>query len=532
MSATGKPRAKIYTVQNSRRFFQLAVLTGFLLLFLLARYPYEHGLDADFGIRFSPLTPLFHFLDLGTVRLVLWPALFFLVITPFIGRFFCGWFCPLGTLLDITGKCLHPFKNSYFKWLPSLRPLKFVILVFFSVLALFSIHYWSFLDPLSLFNRFVTVIFYPAGSLLTERILLAVSEIHILEDPAFSVYDRFKSWIMPENAARLQQVIPIFILALLILGSEKITRRFWCRYICPAGAWLGFLSQFRFYERLVGQSCTTCNLCQTGCKMEAIPADEVTKTNKVECIECFNCGAACPPKFKAITYRWRWKPYHSAPDMERRQFTRTVLGSLAAVGLISVGLKSKNAGDRMIRPPGALPEAEFADKCIRCQMCVRICSSNGACLQPDQIHNGLSDLWLPVANMRDGYCEYNCNLCGEVCPTEAIRPLRLEEKQKTSIGLAIFDKNRCIPYARNEDCIVCEEHCPTPVKAIRFDLKAYILADGSSRMVKYPYVDKSLCIGCGICGNKCPVEGRAGIFVTPENQQRNLNSIEFYSLNY
>ena len=152
--------------------------------------------------------------------------------------------------------------------------------------------------------------------------------------------------------------------------------------------------------------------------------------------------------------------------------------------------------------------------------CVRICESNGKCLQPAGIHNSVLELWAPIAIMREGYCEYNCNLCCEVCPTEAILPLTLEQKQKTPIGLAYFDKNICIPFAQNEDCIVCQEHCPTPEKAIIFEIKDFALPDGGSRKVKYPYVDKQLCIGCGICETKCPLPGASGIYVNTENELR------------
>jgi NAD-dependent dihydropyrimidine dehydrogenase PreA subunit len=88
------------------------------------------------------------------------------------------------------------------------------------------------------------------------------------------------------------------------------------------------------------------------------------------------------------------------------------------------------------------------------------------------------------------------------------------------MGLAYFNKNLCLPYAQNVDCIVCEEHCPTPDKAIKFDLKDVILPDGSERKVKYPYVVKELCIGCGICEFKCPIPGEPGIFVNTDNQRR------------
>ncbi len=132
----------------------------------------------------------------------------------------------------------------------------------------------------------------------------------------------------------------------------------------------------------------------------------------------------------------------------------------------------------------------------------------------------MEELWLPVAVMREGYCEYNCNLCSQVCPTDAIMPLTLEEKQHTPIGLAHFDKNLCIPYARNSDCIVCEEHCPTPDKAIKFDVREVVTREGEKKMVKYPYVIKELCIGCGICETRCPLPGQAGIYVTTANEHR------------
>ena len=195
--------------------------------------------------------------------------------------------------------------------------------------------------------------------------------------------------------------------------------------------------------------------------------------------------------------------------------------------MISIGLPNRNDQYKLLRPPGALEENDFKDKCIRCLECVRICESNGGCLQPGSIQGSLFDLWLPVAVMREGYCEYNCNLCGEICPTDAIMPLTLPEKQKTVMGLAHFNKNLCIPYARNEECIVCEEHCPTPDKAIKFDEKEFKDKDGSTRLVKYPYITKELCIGCGICENKCPLAGEAAVIVSkalPDYQNENSYS--------
>jgi len=507
-------------MQKSRRIFQILFFLFFVYLFVSARYPYEVVIESDLMLRFSPLIPLFEFLDGFSFNWLFWPGLVIILFTPFVGRFFCSWICPLGTTLDVTDRLIKTPSNKISNKWDKLRYLKFGILIFAAILAVFSINVWGYLDPLSIMNRVFTVILYPVFTAFTENSFLQLTNISFLEDISYSGYDFFKEIIMPEDQSHLQQIFWIGLFFLLILSAEKLSKRFWCRYLCPAGAWLGFLSQFRLYERIVGSECPECNLCQIECKMNAIPEGDVSQTNKVECIECFNCGAVCPSKFNAITYRWRWKPYHSQVNYDRRKFLTTSAASVAALGLLSIGLKNKDDKHKLIRPPGSLPEEEFLNKCIKCMECVRICQSNGRCLQPDSIHDDVLQLWAPIAVMREGYCEYNCNLCGEVCPTEAIIPLALEEKKKTPMGLAYFDKNLCIPFAQNKDCIVCEEHCPTPDKAIKFEEKDIFQLDGSVKKVKYPYVIRDLCIGCGICEHKCPLPGEPGIFVTTENELR------------
>jgi len=182
---------------------------------------------------------------------------------------------------------------------------------------------------------------------------------------------------------------------------------------------------------------------------------------------------------------------------------------------------SINAGEKAIRPPGAVEEAKFLDLCLRCQQCVGICSTTGGCLQPAAGEAGLEGLWTPVGDMRTGYCEFNCNLCGQVCPSGAIKLLEIQAKQQYVMGLAFFDVSRCIPYYKGENCLVCQEHCPTADKAIKFN-DVVVLKSGVEKRVKLPYVEEKLCIGCGICEYKCPIAGQAGIFVT-KSKVRNMD---------
>ena len=75
-------------------------------------------------------------------------------------------------------------------------------------------------------------------------------------------------------------------------------------------------------------------------------------------------------------------------------------------------------------------------------------------LYPDLTRAGVTGLFMPVIIPRLGYCEYNCTLCGQVCPTGAIPRLPLEQKRKSVIGTAVIDKNTCLPYAKKLNCLV------------------------------------------------------------------------------
>jgi formate hydrogenlyase subunit 6/NADH:ubiquinone oxidoreductase subunit I len=114
---------------------------------------------------------------------------------------------------------------------------------------------------------------------------------------------------------------------------------------------------------------------------------------------------------------------------------------------------------------------------------------------------------------RLGACSFSCRACGQICPTGAIVELPLEEKQRTVIGLASVNRDRCLPWAYDTPCIVCEEVCPVADKAVHLEEIEVIGQDGQPVWIQQPRVVESLCIGCGICEHQCPVEGEAAIRV-------------------
>jgi len=114
---------------------------------------------------------------------------------------------------------------------------------------------------------------------------------------------------------------------------------------------------------------------------------------------------------------------------------------------------------------------------------------------------------------RLGYCDYSCTACGDACPTAAIPRLSLEDKRLTVIGHATIDRNRCLPWADNITCLVCEEMCPLPEKAIILEDVTVTTPTGETVAVRRPSVVHERCIGCGICENRCPLNGEAAIRV-------------------
>jgi len=144
---------------------------------------------------------------------------------------------------------------------------------------------------------------------------------------------------------------------------------------------------------------------------------------------------------------------------------------------------------------------------------MKVCVTNG--LQPVLLESGLGGIWTPRLVPETGYCEYNCALCGTVCPTGAIPRLDLAHKQKTRLGVAVVDKTRCLAWGEYEECLVCEEHCPIPEKAIQV-----VMIERDGRTVPAPVVVEERCIGCGICQNKCPVQPVRAIRVSPHRADR------------
>ena len=505
-------------MKKIRRISQVVFLFLFLFLFLQARFPYETWIPSDLFLRASPLIGIMTMIASRTLIATLGLSIVILLLTIPFGRFFCGWICPLGTVIDASDHMIKQKKrkpgqraSTYF------RSWKFIILAAVFVASLFSFQLVWFFDPIALLTRTLTVVIYPAFTFVMEGIFAFGFNTGILEDQIYSAYDFAQNSFMPIAQPHYLYSMTFLIIFGIILGLGMVSRRFWCRNLCPLGALLGIFSKYRVLKRYVSDACTSCSKCQQGCKMNAIE-DDYTVNNTVECIECGECASVCKPR--AVSYKFGKNIGKNKIDLSRRRLIQASAAGIAGLAFIKTTTAKPSDKHKVIRPPGSLTEDAFLDKCIRCHECVRICATTGGCLQPSMFETGLEGMLSPISVPLLGYCEYNCNLCGQVCPTGAIKNLAIKEKQKIKMGMAYFDKTRCIPWYKQQDCLVCEEHCPLGDKAIKFDIREARTPDGQMRTVKFPYVDEELCIGCGICENKCPLIGKPGIFLTSEKEER------------
>jgi formate hydrogenlyase subunit 6/NADH:ubiquinone oxidoreductase subunit I len=130
-------------------------------------------------------------------------------------------------------------------------------------------------------------------------------------------------------------------------------------------------------------------------------------------------------------------------------------------------------------------------------------------LQPCLWESGLTGLWTPKLELRMAACEPNCNVCGRVCPTQAIRSLPLEEKTYAKIGTAVLRKEQCLVWAQNKMCLICDEICP-------YNAIVFRPVEGYRR----PVVIASRCNGCGYCEQRCPVKGESAIVVVTDGEIR------------
>jgi polyferredoxin len=524
-----------------RRVFQILFLLLFLVLLTLTFWP----LGSIFLSSFLLADPLLAINSVanGVLRWEFLLALPVLLSPLFLGRAFCGYVCPLGFMVELFGprRERHPGPRARVV----LRKMPLFVLVVVVFLILFGSAVFLVFDPLSLATRSATTLLYPAVDRGLRLVGDVAYEIPQLQGAVDRTTEILTGRLIFANGLAYKLQLVMLVMFVGILAISYIERRLWCRHLCPLGALLGLVGRGAIYSRVVDDRvCSTCETCVAVCPMDAI-RDGGTSTDCSRCQVGLECADACSKG----AIRWGRRPRKQYEyDPSRRALLKA--GGLAFVGsfFLFTGLGRIQRNPYLIRPPGARTELDFMATCARCAQCMKGCPTN--VIQPAVFDAGVEGFFTPQMDYRRGYCDWSCNECGKICPTQAIRELTLQEKQLKVIGRAYIDRSTCIPWAEGRDCLVCQELCPIPEKAIVFTVGGGGNGQGSGGQgagqgngagqgggtgqgqggsgegggtgqhagVKLPYVVPERCTGCGICEYNCPVANEAAIRVRSVDQ--------------
>ncbi len=467
-------------------------------------------LPADLFFRLDPLVGLAGMLAARRLApALLVGAIIALALALIAGRAWCGWLCPLGTVLDWVPA--HKPAPKEADLAPRWRQVKYFLLGLILLAALLGNLSLMFLDPITLLYRTAAVAAWPAlvANLSGTERAVAGLPVPGLQDAVVAVDNYLRGAVLPMYQPVYGLGVLAVVLFVAVLALNAWRARFWCRYLCPLGALLGLVSKVAWLRRTTSSLCVECARCARACPTGTIDAARHYASDPSECIMCLECVPNCAKagqQFRGHLTPAAWQPY----DPSRRVFIASALGAIALVGLGAAEPAAEHPQPFLLRPPGAA-DPDFLARCVRCGICLKVCPTSG--LQPSLTTAGWGGLWTPVLVPRLGYCDFSCSACGQSCPTGAIPRLTLDEKRLAVIGHAYVDRNRCLPWASGRNCITCEEMCPLPDKAIQLEEIEAWTSDGQPTTLKRPHVLQERCIGCGICENHCPLAGQAAIRV-------------------
>ncbi len=373
-------------------------------------------------IQFAPLLQRV-FIDFSIIAVVLLSSI--VLFTLLFGRFYCSLICPFGFLQELAALIFRK-KNKY---TPNYPVKYFVAAIVFGVLTGGSAILLHYIEPYTLFGSAVT----------------------------FS--------------------IPGIIAVVGLLVIVFFKNRFFCTNICPVGVLLGLVSKISLNKIYIKtDDCVSCGMCEKNCPSGCIHSKE-KKVDNETCVRCLKCIEVCPKG----GIKFGLKPSSDVKFSLKRR--KVIIGAAALAlfgGMVKAGLVLKDKIAEKIRnkilPPGAISEERFTNKCFNCNLCVENCP-NKIIVKADEN--------FPAVHLdySKGFCKYDCARCGEVCPTGAIKRLKLEEKQKTRIAMAMIMEDKC------SQCGLCVQACPA---------HAIIKENG-----KQPVLNALKCIGCGACKNAC-----------------------------
>lgn len=209
----------------------------------------------------------------------------FLVVLPLLafiaGNFFCGWFCPLGTLQEILGKIGSLFVRKKLR-----LPVRF--------------------QRYAQFSKYI---------LMLAILLFAALGIMRMEDANALPLDAYQSFFAVFDGNPLTTLAAAFLIVMLALAL--FVDRPFCNYLCVNSIEYAVPSCTRIFTVKRDPSvCIECGACDRACPMN-IRVSKAVELRNLQCINCFECINACPAR-GALGYGWAKIAIRSIRDKIKR----------------------------------------------------------------------------------------------------------------------------------------------------------------------------------------------------------------------
>jgi polyferredoxin len=190
------------------------------------------------------------------------PLAIVLGIGVLVGRFFCGWICPIGLLQDL----LHKIPSRKFpvpRWTTWIKYPVLAGSVFAAAWTLGGDSPWFFCN------------FCPTAGV---QVVLPAA---IMERDVLKLF---------EQPAKFASTLA------MLLGAVALSRPF-CKILCPIGALVAITNKIMPWKlHLNGNSCIHCRKCERSCPMDlpVMKHQDAAVSRDPECILCHECKSACP----------------------------------------------------------------------------------------------------------------------------------------------------------------------------------------------------------------------------------------------
>jgi len=457
-----------------RRLVQILFLVAFVGLTVGGLQLGSAWLPSGLFSRLDPLVGLSAVLA-SRAFVAFWAAaLLTLALTAFFGRAWCGWICPLGTVLEIVPLPAKPRRAASPRW----RLGKYATLTVVLGAALIGNLGPMILDP-------VTIITRPLQELAK----------------AFVGNDAVGQSIGADlGRGAVHTVAFLSLLPLLtVLAFNIVDRRFWCHNLCPLGGLLALVSKVPGVRRRVeSETCTSCARCAKICPTGAVQHGDGFASDSAECTMCLSCVDACKTGANAFGF--------SAPRLSARRYEPSRRDAVIALGATGFGLAAAvlpvaRTNAEILRPPST-SEARLAELCVRCGACYGACPTGS--LRPSVSFTSEAGPWTPMLDERPAHCTLKCNRCAQPCPTDAIHTPTLVEAITLDLGVkAEVDQSGCRAWARNHECMLCQNACPIAGALGGEERPAGLPRPRGGSPVQVPVVNRDLCVGCNQCATAC-----------------------------